>query len=302
MAEYRKEKFFWIKLKQSLMTSAAVDFLMSQKDGANYVVLYQCLCLNTVNNNGELADRIGEIIVPYDEVKIQRETKWFTIDTIRVALSLYEKLGLIYRQENGILKISNFEDLIGSQTISAYKKELQIRNRGGNEGGQKVEKNPLEIEKEIEIDKELDLEIDKDSNSDWSNNHKEKETKEKEDEEEVEGITFHQDSKEKELVDMFEEFWQAYPRKVAKKTAFTAFKNVKHLKEEFPLIMEHVRRKSDSNDWTKQGGQFVPHPTTYLHQERWKDEEEDPYDYSNFNSDNPFFSEDVKEALRRMEK
>jgi hypothetical protein len=102
---------------------------MSQKDGANYVVLYQCLCLKTVNQDGELADRIGEIIVPFDENKIQRETKWFSIDTIRVAMALYKQLGLIYEQDNGILKIADFDDLVGSQTVSAYKKELQIKGR-----------------------------------------------------------------------------------------------------------------------------------------------------------------------------
>ena len=129
MAQYNKEKYYWIKLKQSLMTSKAVDFLMSQKDGANYVVLYQCLCLKTVNQDGELADRIGEIIIPFDEYKIQRETKWFSIDTIRVAMTLYKQLGLIYEQEDGILKITDFADLVGSQTISAYKKELQLKGR-----------------------------------------------------------------------------------------------------------------------------------------------------------------------------
>ena len=129
MAKYNKERYYWIKLKQSLMTSKAVDFLMSQKDGANYVVLYQCLCLKTVNQDGELADRVGEIIVPFDENKIQRETKWFSIDTIRVAMALYKQLGLIYEQDNGILKIADFDDLVGSQTVSAYKKELQIKGR-----------------------------------------------------------------------------------------------------------------------------------------------------------------------------
>ena len=144
MAEYNHEKYYWIKLKQSLMTSKAVDFLMSQKDGANYVVLYQCLCLKTINQNGELADRIGEIIVPFDENKIQRETKWFSLDTIRVAMSLYKQLGLIYEQADGILRISNFQDLIGSQTISAYKKQLQIKARVENRVEQKVENIPPE--------------------------------------------------------------------------------------------------------------------------------------------------------------
>ena len=48
MAEYNKGKFFWIKLTDAFLTSDTVDFLMSQEGGANYVVLYQMLCLKTL--------------------------------------------------------------------------------------------------------------------------------------------------------------------------------------------------------------------------------------------------------------
>ncbi len=127
MAESR---FYWIKLKLNMLTSKTVDFLMSQKGGANYVLLYQMLCLLTINSNGELADYVGEIIIPFDEAKIQRDTKYFNIDTIRVALELYKKLGLIYVQENGILKIADFENLIGSESSSAKRvREYRERQR-----------------------------------------------------------------------------------------------------------------------------------------------------------------------------
>ena len=68
-----EKRFFWLKLKVNFMTSETVDFLMSQKDGANYIVLYQMLCLKTINTDGRLARTIGEIIIPFDENKIQRE-------------------------------------------------------------------------------------------------------------------------------------------------------------------------------------------------------------------------------------
>ena len=151
MAEYNKQRYYWIKLTDKFITSDTVDFLMSQKDGANYVILYQMLCLKTVNNDGQLVRTLGEIIVPYDEEKIQRDTKWFSIDTIRVAMNLYRKLGLIYEQEDGILRISNFENMIGSQTVSAYKKQIQLENRGGT----MVEKIPPYIDIDIYINKEI---------------------------------------------------------------------------------------------------------------------------------------------------
>ena len=119
------KRYYWIKLKTSFMTSDAVDFLMGQPDGANYVVLYQMLCLKTINTGGKLERQIGEIIVPYDEAKIQRDCKWFSIDTIHVALNLYKKLGLIYVDNNGVLCLTGHADLIGSETDYASQKRQQ---------------------------------------------------------------------------------------------------------------------------------------------------------------------------------
>lgn len=162
MAEYNKQRFYWIKLTDRFMTSDTVDFLMEQKDGANYVVIYQMLCLKTVNNDGCLSRSIGEMIIPYDEEKIQRDLKWFSIDTIRVAMTLYKRLGLIYEQDNGVLRITDFDNLVGSQTVSAFKKQEQLKLRGGKQGGIKVEKIPPEkdIDKEKEIKRE-DKDIEK---------------------------------------------------------------------------------------------------------------------------------------------
>lgn len=110
------KRYYWIKLKETFMTSDAVDFLMSQPDGANYVVLYQMLCLKTINTGGKLERHIGEVIIPYDEAKIQRDTKYFNIDTVRVALTLYKSLGLIYADNNGTLCLTDHENLVGSET------------------------------------------------------------------------------------------------------------------------------------------------------------------------------------------
>ena len=160
MAEYDKGRLYWIKLTDRFISSDTVDFLMEQKDGANYVVLYQMLCLKTVNNGGVLARELGEILVPYEVEKIQRDCKWFSIDTVRVALELYKKLGLVYVNNDGILAISDFDRLIGSQTYGAEKKELQKKRKESNllQGGQKVENFPPYKEKDIDIDKDKDKE------------------------------------------------------------------------------------------------------------------------------------------------
>jgi hypothetical protein len=107
------------------MTSDTVDFLMSQKDGANYVVLYQMLCLKTINTGGRLSRRIGEYLIPYDMEKIQRDCKWFSTDTVRVALDLYKRLGLIYEDVDGTLVLAEHESMVGSETDWGEKKRRQ---------------------------------------------------------------------------------------------------------------------------------------------------------------------------------
>ena len=123
-----QKKYYWIKLKTDFFNQETIDFLLSQENGCQYIVLYQMLCLNTANNNGEMATRIGEMIVPYDINKIVRDTKYFTFDTVAVALELFKKLGLIYQEEGEVLKISNFEDMVGSETSSA-KRVREYRER-----------------------------------------------------------------------------------------------------------------------------------------------------------------------------
>ena len=123
------KRYYWIKLKESFMTSDTVDYLMSQPNGANYVVLYQMLCLKTINTEGKLSRQIGEILIPYDIEKIQRDCKWFSIDTIRVALNLYRSFGLIYEDQNGTLVLTDHNNLVGSETDYAAQKKLQRQNQ-----------------------------------------------------------------------------------------------------------------------------------------------------------------------------
>lgn len=71
---------------------------------------------------------------------------------------------------------------------------------------------------------------------------------------------------------MFDEFWEAYPKKVGKQPAHKKWKQ-KHLDAKAEMIIADVIwRKGRSQQWNKG---FVPNPATYLHQERWDDERDD---------------------------
>lgn len=121
------KKYYWIKIKDSFMTSDKVDFLMSQTNGAEYVVLYQMLCLKCINTEGLLARKIGEVIIPFDAEKIARDCKYFKVDTVKQAFHLFSQLGMIYQETNGYLRIVDFENMVGSETDWAAQKRKQLK-------------------------------------------------------------------------------------------------------------------------------------------------------------------------------
>ena len=109
----------WIKLREDFFNEDAIDYIMSQKDGANYIVLYQLLCIKSANQGGRLAYEINGNLIPYDVDKIQRMTKWFTSDTIMVALDIFKHLGMIEVCPDGIMSITGLPEMIGSEAANA---------------------------------------------------------------------------------------------------------------------------------------------------------------------------------------
>lgn len=67
----------------------------------------------------------------------------------------------------------------------------------------------------------------------------------------------------------FEKFWSAYPRKEGKQKARAAFEKVTAPLE---TLLEALERQKTSAQWTKDGGQFIPHPATWLNGKRWEDQ------------------------------
>lgn len=76
----------------------------------------------------------------------------------------------------------------------------------------------------------------------------------------------------KETSYFFDRFWNAYPRHVNKPGAMKAFDKAKIDGELLDMILKAIERQKASNQWTKDNGQFIPHPATWLNQRRWEDE------------------------------
>lgn len=67
-------------------------------------------------------------------------------------------------------------------------------------------------------------------------------------------------------------FWKLYPRKVQKAKAQAAWEKLDVTPEMLSVITASLARQVSSIDWLKSNGQFIPHPTTWLHGKRWEDE------------------------------
>lgn len=72
--------------------------------------------------------------------------------------------------------------------------------------------------------------------------------------------------------DTFAEFWSAYPRKDSKAKAKASWDKLNPDKELVSRIMAALEQHKRSDQWTRDGGQYIPYPATWLNQRRWEDE------------------------------
>lgn len=73
--------------------------------------------------------------------------------------------------------------------------------------------------------------------------------------------------------ELFERFWEAYPKKRSKPAARRAWLRLRPGPVLFRAMMEALERQKRSRDWAKDAGQFIPYPATWLNQRRWEDED-----------------------------
>jgi hypothetical protein len=73
---------------------------------------------------------------------------------------------------------------------------------------------------------------------------------------------------------LFERFWNAYPRKTGKGAARKVWSRLKPGTELVDRMLVSVAAQKRSAQWLEGNGKFIPHPATWLNQERWEDEPE----------------------------
>lgn len=69
----------------------------------------------------------------------------------------------------------------------------------------------------------------------------------------------------------FDRFWQAYPRKVAKKDALKAWSALKVDEALADAIVKGVKEWTKTQQWRQNAGQYVPYPATFLRRAQWEE-------------------------------
>jgi hypothetical protein len=72
--------------------------------------------------------------------------------------------------------------------------------------------------------------------------------------------------------DGFDAFWESYPRKIGKGVARSVWKRLTPSPPRQALILAAVQKQRTCLQWLSDGGQFIPHPATWLRQGRWDDD------------------------------
>lgn len=72
----------------------------------------------------------------------------------------------------------------------------------------------------------------------------------------------------------FDEFWNAYPKKVGKQYALKAWRKIKPTAELHETIMQAVDTQKHSEQWRRDNGRYIPNPATWLNGGYWENGEE----------------------------
>ena len=78
--------------------------------------------------------------------------------------------------------------------------------------------------------------------------------------------------KKQVLTGAFDRFWVAYPRHQGKEAARKAWEKLNPDAALLEIMLSALERQRASDQWRRDGGQFIPYPATWLNGRRWEDE------------------------------
>jgi predicted phage replisome organizer len=155
------KKYFWLKLKNDFFDREEIKLIEAMPNGKDYIIFYMKLLLKSIENDGKLYFRNT---IPYSPEMLASVTST-NIDTIKVAVDLFLKLGMMEKWDDGTFFMIETQNMIGSESKWAQYKRVQRNQKKEIGHCPKVSKKiPIDIEKERDI-KSLSKEDDFDTSS-----------------------------------------------------------------------------------------------------------------------------------------
>lgn len=149
MSKYDKDtKFYWLMLKEDYFDEDAITWLEEQgPNGRDYAYFYLKLCAKSLSTNGILMRKVGKVFVPYDCQRLAEITR-MPFDIVKTAMELLQQIGLVEILENGAIYLPQIENLIGSQSKGAFKKQQQraLNCKSGHLSTQSLPECPPNLE------------------------------------------------------------------------------------------------------------------------------------------------------------
>lgn len=159
------------------------------------------------------------------------------------------------------------------QRIDAAKRVSEARSVSGSKGGRPKQAEATESkEKQTKAkeSKEKQTEANESKKSSESESESESDT-ESESERDTNARTRTREEAKVQLA-RFERFWEAYPRHTDKQRAVKAWGKIRPDDTLLDRMLAAIAQQKQSDQWTRDGGAYIPHPSTWLTQQRWMDE------------------------------
>ena len=173
--------------------------------------------------------------IPYNDKMLATITDT-NVDIVRSAIKVFKELKLLDIMDDQTIYMIHTNQMLGVETEWAKKKRLYREQHKQIEDTSRTKKDNVRQE----IEKEIELDIDKDIKT----------------------------------LDRFDTFWNVYPRKIGKAKCLRWFEQHQVTDELMTKMLDTLSIQKKSDQWSKNNGQFIPHPYTWLNQGRWDDEVE----------------------------
>lgn len=99
------KKYHWLKLNEDFFEEDTIRWIEEHENGKEYVIYYLKLVLKSLKHDGNLIRHVGGKPMPYDMSALSRLTNT-PINTVKVAMEIFEQIGLVTRLETGEICIA----------------------------------------------------------------------------------------------------------------------------------------------------------------------------------------------------